>query len=309
LRALINNNSHMLLLYKHISLDNSCGAHLTLHSETIRDFLDKIYVLKELDSVIDFGRSSNQLSLVLHLYATDKPVTTEELSRDLSETRRSILDSIRKLEKKKLIIRREIEGETYVELSEKGKKYVDRILELVKPLNHKENNLLEAPNRLNMVEELIESCNLLKLVVKSGLPSSRVITVDDFNKVFGDGVISEKMLRYHAVNPTGVFKVVVSGENEALALSETGLELLKKTPHYQAYLSKPVYRFLVKLYKTPLIGELLTRINMSITLIVLFLIALTIITGNYWVTLLILVATISQIILNFYLNKLLTLIT
>lgn len=306
---MINNTSHILLLYKQILLDNRFGAHLTLHSEIIRDFLDKIYVLKELDSVIDFGRSSNQLSLVLHLYALDKPASTEELSRDLSETRRSIIDSIRKLEKKKLIIKREIKGETYVELSEKGKKYVDRILELVKPINHKENNLLEAPNRLNMVEELMESCNLLKLIAKTGLSSPRFITIDDFNNIFGDSGISKKMLRYHAVNPNGVFKAVVSGKKEALTLSETGLELLKKTPHYQAYLSKPIYRFLVKLYKTPLIGELLTRMNISITLIILFLIALTIITGNYWVIPLILVAAIFQITLNFYLNKLLTSIT
>ncbi|MEM4622754.1 MAG: hypothetical protein QW816_01705, partial [Desulfurococcaceae archaeon] len=71
-----------------------------MSSEASGNYLGKLLVLKELDSIIDFARASNQLALILRLYTSGKPMSTDELARDLVDTKKSILDSIRKLERK-----------------------------------------------------------------------------------------------------------------------------------------------------------------------------------------------------------------
>lgn len=72
---------------------------------TARSAMTKLVLLKDLDSIIDFSRATNQFSIILYLAEKQQPVSITELSRAIGDSRKSILDSLRKLERKGLIVR------------------------------------------------------------------------------------------------------------------------------------------------------------------------------------------------------------
>ncbi|RLG80810.1 MAG: hypothetical protein DRO13_02775 [Thermoprotei archaeon] len=80
---------------------------IALSAEYADRYVGRLLVLRELDGIIDFSKASNQLVLILHLYVIGKPVSIAKLTGVTGFTRKSILDSIRKLEKKKLVVKNE----------------------------------------------------------------------------------------------------------------------------------------------------------------------------------------------------------
>lgn len=268
------------------------------------NYLGKLVMLKDLDSVIDFARASNQLAIVLHLYNQGKPLSTDELARDLVDSKKSILDSIRKLEKKNLVVKREIAGRLYVELSEEGKKFVAKLLELIKPLHTPVESKLETPVRLNIVKEIVVSYSLLRLLVKVGLAPPYAISLDKLHRIVGDERISEVLLESFTKSPTRLFKVVEMRGTRLLALDKAGVELLRKTPYYQVYSSSSLYRFLVKLFRTPLVSELSTRLNASLSSVTVALITVALVTRFYPLALVAVFTAALQVGLNVFLEKL-----
>lgn len=103
----------MQLIRKHIARRMSA-----LNSNNVSA---RLLLLKDLDSTIDFSRATNQFSIVLYLAEQVKPVSVSELAKVTGDSRKSILDSLRKLEKKGLITKLEEGGELYVGLSEQGR--------------------------------------------------------------------------------------------------------------------------------------------------------------------------------------------
>lgn len=275
-----------------------------MSSEASSSYLGKLLVLKELDSIIDFARASNQLALILRLYTSGKPMSTDELARDLVDTKKSILDSIRKLERKNLVLKVENNGKLYVELSEEGRRFVSRLLELIKPTYSEDSNVLDVPVRLNIVKEIVVSFNVLRLLVRIGLVPPYSMRIEDAKKYIGDSRIFEVIVKSFTRNPTRLFRIVNSNGVQVISLDKAGVDLLKKTPYYQAYSSSVLYRLMVKLYRTPLINELTIRLNTSFSLITAILATLAIFINTYFVAPT-LVVLIMQLGLNFFLSKLL----
>ncbi|MEM1639439.1 MAG: hypothetical protein QXJ69_05155 [Desulfurococcaceae archaeon] len=275
-----------------------------MSSEASSSYLGKLLVLKELDSIIDFARASNQLALILRLYTSGKPMSTDELARDLVDTKKSILDSIRKLERKNLVLKVENNGKLYVELSEEGRRFVSRLLELIKPTYSEDSNVLDVPVRLNIVKEIIVSFNVLRLLVRIGLVPPYSMRIEDARRYVGDSRVFEVIVESFTRNPTRLFRIVSSNGVQVISLDKAGVDLLKKTPYHQAYSSNVLYRLMVKLYRTPLISELTIRLNTSFSLITAILATSAVFVNTYFVAPA-LVVLIMQLGLNFFLSKLL----
>ncbi|MGB9816958.1 MAG: hypothetical protein ACPLQS_05120 [Desulfurococcaceae archaeon] len=277
---------------------------MSTYSSDVGNYFSKLMLLRDLDSVIDFARASNQLAIILHLYNQNRPLSTDDLARDIVDSKKSVLDSIRKLEKKNLVVKREVDGRLYVELSEEGRKFVAKLLELIKPVYTSTSSVLETPVRLNIVKEMMVSLSVFKLLVKVGLTPPHAISVNKLQRILSDEKVSEIVLESFTKNPTRLFKVIGAGKAQLLALDKAGLMLLKKTPYYQVYSSSRVYRLLVEVFRTPLISELSTRLNTVFSIIVLVLSAITAVTQWYILAVPAAIMLALQVGLNLFLHKL-----
>ena len=277
---------------------------MSTYSSDVGNYFSKLMLLRDLDSVIDFARARNQLAIILHLYNQNRPLSTDDLARDIVDSKKSVLDSIRKLEKKNLVVKREVDGRLYVELSEEGRKFVAKLLELIKPVYTSTSSVLETPVRLNIVKEMMVSLSVFKLLVKVGLTPPHAISVNKLQRILSDEKVSEIVLESFTKNPTRLFKVIGAGKAQLLALDKAGLMLLKKTPYYQVYSSSRVYRLLVEVFRTPLISELSTRLNTVFSIIVLVLSAITAVTQWYILAVPAAIMLALQVGLNLFLHKL-----
>jgi len=84
--------------------------------------------IKELDSLIDFSRATLQLSIVLTLSDSINGLTAESIALRIGCKRKTVLDALRKLEIKGLVIRKE----DVFELSDLGVKYLEQLRTLLK---------------------------------------------------------------------------------------------------------------------------------------------------------------------------------
>jgi DNA-binding MarR family transcriptional regulator len=269
----------------------------------------KLLLLRDLDSVIDFSRASSQFSIILYLAERSRPVSVAELSRVIGDTRKSILDSLRKLEKKGLINRVESVDDLYVGLSEQGKEFIHKLLEVLTPIKTASSEILNVPTRLNVSKELVTSINLYRLLVQIGLSRRKYMEASEVGRIMvGAGRIQDVIIESFTTSPTRFFKVVKKGDKEIITLDKQGLEVLKKTPHYQAFEKNPVYRTLVVLTGTPWLTEIEEEINIALGATTSIFITGAILTGLGWLLLPGLVSSILIVVFNVLLNRLLVII-
>ncbi|MEM0250228.1 MAG: ArsR family transcriptional regulator, partial [Desulfurococcaceae archaeon] len=144
------------------------GAETTVSG--INTFKKRLALLRHLDSIIDFSRATSQLELILYLYSVKRPVTTDDLATAFGYSKKAVLDSLRKLEKKGLISKEKDGEELRVSLSERGEEFVSKIVDLLKPASQVLGDAqLSVPVRINIAKEIMTSINLYKLVVYLGL--------------------------------------------------------------------------------------------------------------------------------------------
>jgi len=222
----------------------------------------KLLLLKDLDSTIDFSRATNQFAIVLYLAERREPVAVGELAKVTEDTRKAILDSLRKLEKKGLITKLEGRGELYVGLSEQGREFVKKLLDMLLPARQPRGEVLDTPVRLNISKELTTSINLYRLIVLAGLSRKGYVTLEEASRVAIGGARGvEVVVESFTKPPTRFFKVVKKGGISVLTLDKQGLEVLKRTPHYKALQRSPLYRLVAALTGTPWVKEAGRRLS------------------------------------------------
>ncbi len=231
-------------------------------------YVNRLLLLKELDRVIDFSKASNQLIIILNLYALNKFVSVTELIKITGFNRKTILDSLRKLQKKNLIIKKEINHEVHVALSEYGKEYMRNLLAILTPRKEIDDDaLLKTAVRLALYNELNLSLCLYRLVTNIGICDDKDIEVDTLMSMSGcDNHKKRIILASFTRNPTRVFRLYERRGRKCIKLDKKGYELLYKTYHYRAYIWSKTYRFLQRIFGTPWIIEMALKGNVLITL-------------------------------------------
>ncbi|MEM0247035.1 MAG: ArsR family transcriptional regulator [Desulfurococcaceae archaeon] len=253
------------------------GAETTVSG--INTFKKRLALLRHLDSIIDFSRATSQLELILYLYSVKRPVTTDDLATAFGYSKKAVLDSLRKLEKKGLISKEKDGEELRVSLSERGEEFVSKIVDLLKPASQVLGDAqLSVPVRINIAKEIMTSINLYKLVVYLGLVKpSRPILVRGLARLMGMSRTDlDVLLSSFTQPPTKLFRVVKASNEDALLLDKQGFELLRRTLHYKIYVSSLLYKLLVKLTGTPWTSEIMLKLN-SVYLGVLTLVLVTVV--------------------------------
>lgn len=95
-----------------------------------------IELLRELDSVLDFAKSTIQLELILYMGSKSKGIRAREAAMALGIRTKSVYDALTKLISKGLVLRR-ADG-TYV-LTEEGERFVRKVLKLLSGSQRKGN--------------------------------------------------------------------------------------------------------------------------------------------------------------------------
>ena len=88
----------------------------------------KLEILRKLDSIIDFSRSSYQLNIIVLLGKTDKPLDPGKISSTLQIPRKQVLDALRKLKIKGLV---ESSASGYYMLTNNGREFYTTLIELL----------------------------------------------------------------------------------------------------------------------------------------------------------------------------------
>ncbi|MEM4035498.1 MAG: winged helix-turn-helix transcriptional regulator [Fervidicoccaceae archaeon] len=230
---------------------------------SINVFRNKLTLLKHLDSVIDFSRATSQLELIVYLYSVRKPISIDELASALGYSKKAVLDSLRKLEKKGLLLKEKQSDELKVSLSERGAEFVTRMIKLLKPTSIPGEATLPVPVRLNLAREIVASVNLYRLIVYVGLvKEDKPVSVKKVAKILG---VPKEDLRVlldsFTQAPMRLFKLVRINGEDVLLMDKQGVEMLRRTIHYRIYVTSRLYRYLVRLTNTPWIAEMALKIN------------------------------------------------
>ncbi|GEM_PF-901062 len=88
-----------------------------------------IELLRELDSMLDFAKSTIQLELILYLGTVGREVKAREAALALGLRTKSVYDALSKLMSKGLVVRR---SNGYYVLTDDGERFVNKVLSLLK---------------------------------------------------------------------------------------------------------------------------------------------------------------------------------
>jgi len=105
-----------------------------------------IELLRELDSVLDFAKSTIQLELILYMGSKSKGIRAREAALALGIRTKSVYDALTKLISKGLVLRR-ADG-TYV-LTEEGERFVRKVLKLLSG-GHRKGSAVPSDSTLNV---------------------------------------------------------------------------------------------------------------------------------------------------------------
>lgn len=108
-------------------LQNTFPHNLELENPCIA----KINILRELDSVIDFARGGLQLNIIMELGKHDDGCNVKDIAQILNERPKAVLDAMRKLVIKGLVVKNENGGYDIYKLSEKGLEFYRRLIKIV----------------------------------------------------------------------------------------------------------------------------------------------------------------------------------
>lgn len=225
---------------------------------------NSLKLLRELDSVIDFSRSTNQLLLVIYLYSKQEYVSVATISRDLGLSRKNILDSMRKLERKNLVSRLERPGEIYFSLTETGRSYIDKLLSVLsggkEPVGTAES--LKVATRINIGQELPTAYRIYRALIAIGLSRRQCLHVRDLARAMELSVDRAKgYLDAFSASPSKLFRRITMPKGTYYKLTKEGLNILYKTPHYIRYKRSRVYRFFAKAFNTPWPEEIVSKLQ------------------------------------------------
>ncbi|MEM1898728.1 MAG: hypothetical protein QXD36_06525 [Sulfolobales archaeon] len=208
---------------------------------SINDILQRVSVLREVDSVIDLTRGWLQFRILIALGFLGK-VDADGLAKLLGERKKAVLDALRKLRLKNLII--DGDGGRYVELSSDGRELYEMVLGLVSGDLAVTGNGLRASSVTDDIHrDLIRSVYLYDVIVALGtaknheLPLNALASIvklssevlDDYIRPYSEGGL--KLFKRYSVSS----KLLGKGRKIIYRLSDEGLKVYHRLPDYVKY--------------------------------------------------------------------------
>ena len=236
---------------------------------TYNRIMSSLKILRELDSILDFSRSSNQLLIIFYLSSTNKETSISELAAKLKLSRKSILDSIRKLERKGLVEKIYREDDIYLALSEKGKDYMKKLMAILSTRHEAQlpstETALKVMTRINIGHELVTAYRIYRALIALGFSDKEHMSLKDLSRHMGLSMERAKSyLDAFSASPSRLFRRISTPSGVFYRLDKEGKRILYYSPHYLASRKSRIYRFLSKLFRTPWLDEIIGRFSLVV---------------------------------------------
>ncbi|MEM0438870.1 MAG: hypothetical protein QXX84_01020 [Sulfolobales archaeon] len=242
-----------------------------LHGGYIDPFTDheikrKISLFRELDSMIDFSKSSYQLDIVIFIGNVGKPVSVDAIVSALGVDRKQVLDALRKLKIKGIVTA----NNNFYMLTNTGKRFYDLLVKNI--ANHDNGN--DSGSDSESIIRIIRrfrgigvSMDIIKLLGIWGRP----LRLDKIAKRFGVSVPELLELLSPFTRSTGgedIIRLVdCKGKfsrktTKCLSLSRIGLDIARTLPGVRRY--RIPYRIIGSLTFTEDLDDAVERIMIYI---------------------------------------------
>ena len=250
-------------------------------------FTDKLELLRLLDSIIDFARSTIQLEILLYLGLKKEYASASEIAIDLGLRFKSVYDAIIKLTRKGLV---EKKGNGYL-ITEEGREFVRNLSMLFSDNTSLRGDVKGLRSLRVMIERIVMAKYLYDIILALGYAKNHEASLDKLSKLIG---ISQVRLRSYVelfVNnrfkELRLFKRVIKYKpiipfirrkgKIYYRLTEAGIKELRRLYEYRRYnrniFLKLLFRVTFSLSKSEaykkLIGLIVVGITTSIILSVI----------------------------------------
>ncbi len=234
---------------------------------TYNKIMTSLKILRELDSILDFSRSSNQLLIVFYLSGIEGETSISELAVKLKLSRKSILDSIRKLERKGLVKKIYKEDDIYLSLSDKGREYMRKLMTILSTRHEapmpSPDTALKVMTRINIGHELVTAYRIYRALIALGFSGKTHMSLKELSKHMGlSAERAKSYLDAFSASPSRLFRRITAPTGVYYRLDKEGKRILYYSPHYIAYKKSKLYSLLANIFKTPWLDEIIGKLGL-----------------------------------------------
>ncbi len=235
---------------------------------TVKSRLARVEILRKLDSVLDFSRSTVQLELLIYMGLKGCEVKPRDIVRELRINTKSVYDALSKLSSKGLV-RRSSQG-TY-ELTERGGEFISKLEEIFRLEEGYDGGSSKGDGVSLGTAALSKNVLFYNYVYESmlaiGTSPARELSLKDLSRILG--VSESTLLDYLEVvssgkGRTGLLRKVVrslgDGKKEIFfRLTDYGYQELSRFMEYRKIKSSKALRHLMRLTRSPTIYDSMRR--------------------------------------------------
>lgn len=241
----------------------------------MQNALLKLQLLRELDSTVDFARGYIQLK-VLMLLSSEKPLNAKDIGLAVNEKKKTVIDALRKLVSKGLVVKEKEGGEGLYRLSELGKEYFNKLSSLLGESHESSHNNCNhydppATTILDIAANIVKYVHLMDALIAVATSRRRelsLIDVADAMKLSPDRAQSYIEM-YAEKNSNAKLFTRIERKSKALELlarvlkklgftvrttvsayriTDDGLTVFYKLPYYIKYKKGLIARAVAKLF-------------------------------------------------------------
>ncbi len=239
-----------------------------------------IELLRELDSVLDFAKSTIQLELILYMGSKPKGIRAREAALALGIRTKSVYDALTKLISKGLVLRRH-DG-TYV-LTEEGGKFVRKVLKLLgggqrKGIDASLSDVINAnygrQTSLDVAKNLLTFKYIYDALLILGLTERKEMSLSELAKRLG--VTPATLSSYLDIATSkhgrlGFLRKVLKSRGDGrmdvyYRLTEAGLQEVSRFAEYRKIRNSKVLKALLKVTSSYNVWGAFTKLSMVLSL-------------------------------------------
>jgi DNA-binding PadR family transcriptional regulator len=235
---------------------------------TVKRRLAKVEILRKLDSVLDFSRSTVQLELLVYMSLKGSEVKPREAARELRINTKSVYDALSKLASKGLV-RRASQG-TY-ELTPRGKEFISKLEEIFGlKEGYEDDASVETEVSLGtaaLSKNVIFYNYVYESMLAIGTSPAKELSLRDLSRILG--VSESTLLDYLEIvssgrGRTGLLKKVVRSSGDGrkdifFRLTDYGYQELSRFMEYRKIRSSRALRYLMRMTRSPTIYDSMRR--------------------------------------------------
>lgn len=225
----------------------------------------KIELIKELDAVLDFAKSTAQLEIILYLSNSKRDLTAREIAQALDMKIKTVYDALNKLTSKELV-ERTSEGE--YKLTPLGSEFIEKLLKIVS--DSESRGLQQASLGVNNFNTVVRNLVTFKYVhdvmlILAFTDSDKV----DVRKLAKILKTSEQTLSEHLdlfckkEGGLGLLKKSVGGDTTYYSLTELGKQEVSKFVSYRRLKNNKLLRALIKVTRSLTPKQAVLRIALA----------------------------------------------